>query len=66
MIHIRHALEDKIKEIGGNIHGGGSMMIPPYTMDFDFELNGREYIVNLWDKKEKQKYNQDEEEYDLH
>jgi len=61
MIEIRHALEQKIKEMGGLIHGGGSLMMPPYTMDFNFTLRGEEYLVNLWNKKEKDKYEENQE-----
>jgi hypothetical protein len=52
---IRHALEEKVREIGGNINGAGSMMVPPYTMDIGFELGGKRYEVTLTDLEEKRK-----------
>jgi hypothetical protein len=52
---IRHALEEKVREIGGNVKGAGSMMVPPFTMDFNFELGGKYYGVTLVDLEEKRK-----------
>jgi hypothetical protein len=61
VIDIRHALEEKVKELGGTIRGGGSLMVPPYTMDFEFELNDKKYVVNLWDKEQKDEYRRNNE-----
>jgi hypothetical protein len=54
-LEIRHKLEEKVKEIGGKIKGAGCMMVPPFTMDFAFELDGRRYTVNLTDIEELKK-----------
>jgi hypothetical protein len=48
---IRHAFEDKARELGGEVLGAGCLMVPPFTMDFDFTLHGREYLVTLKKKK---------------
>jgi hypothetical protein len=45
----RHAFEDKAKEIGGKVLGSG--WVRPFTMDFNFVLDGREYSVVLEKKK---------------
>jgi hypothetical protein len=50
---IRHALEEKVRALGGSIEGGGSMVVPPFTMDFSFELSGKHYEVTLVDREEK-------------
>jgi hypothetical protein len=47
---IRRALEDKIREIGGEISGAGCSLDPPFTMDFSFMLNGKKYAVTLVEK----------------
>jgi hypothetical protein len=47
MIEIRHAFEEKIKEIGGEITGAGGLMVYPYTMDVGFNLNGIRYAIYL-------------------
>ncbi|MDR2144448.1 MAG: hypothetical protein LBP29_08775 [Treponema sp.] len=44
---IRHAFEDKVRELGGKVLGAGCLMVPPFTMYFDFTLDGREYLVTL-------------------
>jgi hypothetical protein len=48
---IRYAFEDKAREIGGKVLGAGCLMVPPFTMDFSFALEGREYLVTLEEKK---------------
>ncbi|MDR1905172.1 MAG: hypothetical protein LBQ88_23185 [Treponema sp.] len=52
---IRRVLEEKVMEIGGKITGAGFMMIPPFTMDFGFELDGKRYEITLVDLEEKRK-----------
>jgi hypothetical protein len=42
---IRHALEDKISEIGREIIGTGCLMVSPFTMDFSFMLGGKFFIA---------------------
>jgi hypothetical protein len=54
-LSIRHALEEKVREIGGDVKGAGCLMVPPYTMDFNFELDGRNYSVKLVDIEELKK-----------
>jgi hypothetical protein len=54
-LSIRHALEEKVREIGGKVKGGGCMMVPPFTMDFDFEIDGKHYSVDLVDLEEARK-----------
>jgi hypothetical protein len=44
---IRHALEEKVREIGGHSDGGGFMTVPPFQMDFTFELDNKGYLVTL-------------------
>jgi hypothetical protein len=46
-LEIRHALERSINAMGGKVGGGGTLMVHPYTMDFDFEYEGERYSVNL-------------------
>jgi hypothetical protein len=46
-LSIRHALEEKAREIGGEVTDAGCMMVPPFTMDFVFELDGKRYSVKL-------------------
>jgi hypothetical protein len=58
---IRHALEDKIRELGGKIKGAGAMMVLPFTMDFNFEMEGRNFSVKLVDIEDLQKYRELEE-----
>jgi hypothetical protein len=55
-LSIRHALEDKARELGGEVLGGGCLMVPPFTMDFNFTLEGKEYSVTLVNKEEKRRY----------
>jgi hypothetical protein len=50
-LDIRHAFEDKARELGGKVLGAGCLMVPPFTMDFDFTLDGREYLVTLKNRK---------------
>jgi hypothetical protein len=52
---IRHALEEKVREIGGKVTDAGCLMAPPFTMDFVFELDGKRYEITLIDLNEKQK-----------
>jgi hypothetical protein len=54
-LSIRHKLEDKIREIGGEVKGGGCALYPPFTMDFYFELDGQQYAVDLTDMDELKK-----------
>jgi hypothetical protein len=54
-ICIRRAFEEKAMEIGGKLTGAGSMMEPPFTMDFSFELDGKSYEITLTDLEEKKK-----------
>jgi hypothetical protein len=53
---IKHALEDKIREIGGEIIGAGCLMVAPFTMDFSFMLGGKKYAVTLVNREEYLKY----------
>jgi hypothetical protein len=46
-LSIRHALEEKVREIGGKVTDAGCMMVPPFTMDFVFEMDGKRYSVDL-------------------
>jgi hypothetical protein len=52
---IRHAFEDKAKELGGKILGGGCLMVSPFTMDFNFVLEGKEYWVTLVNAEERRR-----------
>jgi hypothetical protein len=52
-LSIRDALEDKAKDLGGKIIGAGCLVVPPYTMDFSFELKGKKYSVTIVDVEEK-------------
>jgi hypothetical protein len=52
---IRHAFEDKARELGGKVLGAGCLMVPPYTMDFNFVLEGIEYRVALVNAEERRR-----------
>jgi hypothetical protein len=54
-LSIRHALEEKAREIGGKVTDAGCMMVPPFTMDFVFEMDGKRYSVDLVDLEEVRK-----------
>jgi hypothetical protein len=54
-LSIRNALEDKAKELGGKIIGAGSLVVPPYTMDFSFERKGKKYSVTIVDVEEQRR-----------
>jgi hypothetical protein len=47
LLEIRHKFENLIIEMNGSVSGGGSLLVKPFTTDFQFELEGREYIVNI-------------------
>jgi hypothetical protein len=53
MLSIRHAFEDKVRKIGGKVLGAGCLMVPPYTMDFSFVLEGIEYSVLVLPKEKR-------------
>jgi hypothetical protein len=52
-LSIRHAFEDKARELGGKVLGAGFMTVPPFEMDFSFMLEGKKYSVSLVDMEEK-------------
>jgi hypothetical protein len=36
--------------MNGSVSGAGSLLVKPFTTDFQFELEGREYTVNITPK----------------
>jgi hypothetical protein len=60
-LEIRHALEEKVKTLGGKVTGAGFMTAPPFTMDFSFVLDGRDYSVKLVDSEEYRKAKEEED-----
>jgi hypothetical protein len=54
-LDIRHAFEDKARELGGKVLGSGCLMVSPFTMDFNFALEGKEYSVSLVNMEEKRR-----------
>jgi hypothetical protein len=53
LLSIRHAFEDKVRELGGKVLGAGVSVVAPFTADFNFKLDGKEYWVTLKQREEK-------------
>jgi len=49
MLDIRNAMYDTVKEKFGakSATGSGGLVCPPFTVDFDFEINGIVYRVDM-------------------
>jgi hypothetical protein len=65
---IRHKLEDKVKEFGGDVQGAGCMMVFPFTADFEFKLGDRKYdvyVTQRFSEEEKEKWKQYEKEHEF-
>ena len=49
MLAIRHGLQDGLRKLGADVHGGGTDLITG-EMDVTFDQDGRNYELRLIDK----------------